>query len=78
MKSQIFNNEVLAAGAKESDRVESKEAREGKKRGNTEEDGSMCTDNHRASVPMCKECDIAEVGMAGKRSMGCLLLISNP
>lgn len=39
---------------------------------------SISTDNHQASGPMCKECDIAEVGTAGKRSMGCFLLIRNP
>lgn len=35
MKSHIFDNEVLVAGGKESDRAESKED---KKRGKTEED----------------------------------------
>lgn len=38
MKSHIFDNEVLVAGGKESDRVESKEAREDKKQGKTEEE----------------------------------------
>lgn len=80
MKSHIFNNELWATGGKKVTEWRIEEAREeGKKRGEKQrKNGSIWADNHQASVPMCEECDIAEVGTAGKRSMGCFLLICNP
>lgn len=79
MKSHIFNNELLAAGGKKvTGKRERKQGRGKKGKGKQRRNRSIATDNHQASVPMCKECDIAEVGTAGKRSMGCFLLIRNP
>lgn len=73
MNSHTFNNELLVVAEEERDRVELREVR-----GNQGRNWSIWTDNHQASVPMFKECDIAEVDTAGKRSMGCFLLICNP
>lgn len=78
MKSHIFNNELLAAGGNKVTEWRRRKRRRVRSEGKQRRNRSIRTDNHQAFVPMCKECDIAAVGTAGKRSMGCFLLIRNP
>lgn len=70
MKSHNLSDRPLAEGGKK--------ATERRKRKRRKTGGGFDRYKQIITVPMCRECDIAEVGTAGKRSMGGFLLIRNP